>query len=239
MNDPDFDPYLPPRAPVGKQRPEMFGTAEAIDGNPWLTIWTRPRGTIRSIVDTDPTRSVVVLAMIYGISSTLSRALQNDQGDKLSLPAIIGLALIGGSIGGVIGNYVVGALVRWVGGWFGGVASSEECRAAMAWGSVPHVVNLALMAVLIVVFGQDLFKAAALEGVGNEKAILLIGVGLAQITIGIWSAVLSIKCVAEVHRFSAWKALGTFLLMFLVLIGVILVIVMAVFALMAVMKVNP
>jgi hypothetical protein len=59
---------------------------------------------------------------------------------------------------------------------------------------------------------------------------------LAQIVLAIWSAVLTIKTVAEVHRFSAWKALGTFLLLSLVAIGIILLIVVGVLGLTSIMK---
>ena len=237
MHDPDFDPYLPPRAPVKLMPSKALGT-DAIEGNPWVTIWTRPRGTIRGIVDVDPARSVTLLAMLYGIGSTLGRALQRDAGDALSLPAIIGLALIGGSIGGIIGNRIAGALVRRAGGWIGGVGTAQECRAALAWGAVPNVVNLVLMLGLIGVFGNDLFRATGLQAAGTERGILLLGVSLAQLVLGVWSTVLTIKCVAEVHRFSAWKGLGTFLLIMLVVLGIILAIVLAVVALTAVMKVR-
>ncbi len=224
MHDPDFDPYLPPRAPIGFAKSKAFGT-DHVEGNPWLTMWTRPRGTIRMIVDTDPSRSVILLAVIYGISSTLSRSMQKDTGDVLPLPALLGLAFIGGSIGGIIGNWICGALVRWTGSWLGGVATLDECRAAIAWGSVPHAVNLGLMLVLLLVFGQDLFRSTGLDDVGMGKGVLLIAVGLTQVTLGIWSAVLNVKAVAEVHRFSAWKGLGAFLLVGLLFLGVVVLIV--------------
>src|SRR5258708_2429942 len=112
MHDPDFDPYLPPRAPVGTLRKKPAGT-ESVEGNPWLTVWTRPRGTIRSIVDSDPSRSVILLSVIAGITSTLGNAISKDSGDQMSLSFIIGLALIGGSIGGIFGNLLFGALFRW------------------------------------------------------------------------------------------------------------------------------
>jgi hypothetical protein len=241
MTDPDFDPYLPPQAPVGFKATTEF-TTDAIEGNPWAAIWTRPRATIRGIVDTYPSRCVTLLAMIYGISSTLNSALQReserDEGNATSLPAILGLALIAGSIGGVIGNLIMGALVRWTGSWIGGVASAQECRAAIAWGSVPQAVNLALVLGLIGVFGNDLFRSVDLEATGRGKAAILIAVGLAQIVLGIWSAVLTVKCIAEVHRFSAWKSLGALLLVGLVFLGAILIIVLVVFALMVIMNVR-
>ncbi len=174
MQDPDFDPYLPPRAPIGFAKPMPSGK-DSVEGSPWLTIWTRPRGTIRAIVDTDPTRSVLLLAMIYGISSTLSRSMQRSPGDYLSLSVLLILALAGGSLSGIIINYLMAALVRWTGSWIGGVASVIECRAALAWGAVPMAVNLVLMLGLIAIFGQDLFKSGGLDDVGMTKGAVLFG----------------------------------------------------------------
>jgi len=54
-------------------------------------------------------------------------------GDELSVPIIFIAALIVGSIGGVISLYIGGAILRWTGSLFGGQATSEEVRAAIAW----------------------------------------------------------------------------------------------------------
>jgi Yip1 domain len=239
VHDPDFDPYLPPAATIGYAKPKTPNSAtEAVGGNPWLTVWTRPRGTIRAIVDTDPSRSVLPLAMIYGISSTLGRSMQKSPGDVLSLPVVLGIALIGGSIVGIIWIYIMAALVRWTGSWLGGRATLDECRAAIAWGSVPSAVNLALMLGLIGVFGHDLFRTTGLDDVGMTKGVILLVVGLGQVVIGVWAAILTVKTVAEVHRFSAWRSLSAFLLIVAVMLGVIVAIVLAVFALRASMG-NP
>jgi len=39
--------------------------------NPWLSIWIKPRATIRWIVNTDPTQQVILLAALGGIAQTL------------------------------------------------------------------------------------------------------------------------------------------------------------------------
>jgi Yip1 domain len=223
MHDPDFDSYLPPRAPVGNLRKKSAGT-ERVEGNPWLTIWTRPRGTMREIVETDPSRSVMLLAAISGVNSTLSRLINKNMGDQMTLPMIIAIALIGGSIGGIISNLLCGALFRWTGSWLGGVANYEETRAAIAWGGVPNAVILAAMIGLTIVFGHELFTLNGMPGGRMSKAYVLIGNGSLQVVLGIWAIVLSIKCLAEVHRFSAWSALGSVILAIFALLGILIVI---------------
>jgi Yip1 domain len=234
VHDPDFDPYLPPRAPVGFSKPEKTrggNHAEHVDGNPWLTMWTQPRGTIRTIVDTDPSRSVLVLAMIYGFSSTINQWLSMNTSDTVPLPLLLGIALVVGAIFGVIGNWVAAVLVRWTGSWLGGMATLQECRAAIAWGSIPCLANLAIMLGLTAVFGHGLFRSGGIDDDKMAHAILLMTVGLGQITLGIWMLVLTLKAVGEVHEFSAWKALGAFILVGLVLAGIIFgIIVMGIMA---------
>ncbi len=135
----DFNPYEPPR--IESEVPKTKAThSRGIDlsvENPFLTIWTRPRATIRGIVDTNPFLHVVPLAMIGGIVQTLDRAIQQNAGVTLSLQAILALAVFLGPIGGLIGLFVGGWLTRTTGRWLGGRATPEQMRAAIAWASLP------------------------------------------------------------------------------------------------------
>lgn len=151
----------------------------------------------------------------------------NSPGNKLSFGAVLIVLVLGGSIGGIIGNFLAAALIRWTGSWLGGRADFDECRAALAWASVPQVVNIALMLLLLCVIGEGLFKSDGLEGAEPWKGLLLVAVGVTQIVLGCWMIFLILKTVAEVHRFSAWKSLGALLLAALVFVAVIMVIVLA------------
>jgi hypothetical protein len=114
----------------------------------------------------------------------------------------------------------------------GGKATSEQVRAAIAWGSLPTIVSLVVWVPQLILFDQELFTQATprLEAHPLLAAILL-GFGLIQVALGIWSLVLVVKCLAEAHQFSAWRALAAlflgslvvaapFLCLALVLIGV-------------------
>lgn len=50
--------------------------------NPWFSTWVKPRETMRWIVDTDPTRQVVLLAVLGGIAQFLDRACQTLQSTR-------------------------------------------------------------------------------------------------------------------------------------------------------------
>jgi hypothetical protein len=194
--------------------------------SPFLSIWVKPRETIRRIVDTDPTQHVVLLAMLAGIGQALDRASSRNTGDSLPLVAILAVCIIAGPIGGIISLYLSGALFRWTGSWLGGQASSEEVRAAIAWSSVPTIFILPLWIPELLIFGEELFTSSTPRMEANPLlAIILLGFLLIEIVVGVWAFVVLLQSLGEVHRFSAWKAFGAVILGILVVLVPILCIV--------------
>lgn len=176
--------------------------------NPWVSIWTKPRGTIRWIVETDPTRHVVLLAVVGGIANSLSNFELMNLGDFLPLPFMLIFSIVAGTIGGLLYLYIAGAILRWTGSWFGGEATSEEVRAAIAWSSVPAIWGLILWALGLILLWEELFTIPILPYPNPSKIYLFYGFYWVRAGIVIWSAIVFYKCLGEVHRFSAWKALG-------------------------------
>jgi len=183
--------------------------------SPFISIWVKPRATIREIVDTDPTKYVLLLSALSGVSQALDNASRQNAGDSLPLIVIFITCFLLGPIGGIISLYIGGAIFRWSGSWFGGRATSEEVRAAIAWSSVPAIIiSLPVWVILLLLYGQENFTRATPRMDANPTLALFISLPLlfATITAGIWSLVLLIKCVGEVHRFSAWNALAAIIL---------------------------
>jgi len=159
-------------------------------------------------VDYDPSHQVAILAVLAGIGQALDRASSRNLGDALSLPVILIICAVAGPIGGFISLYVGGALLRWTGSWLGGQAYSEEVRAALAWSSVPTVFSQALWIPELILVGKEMFTSATPRTDANPLlAVFLLGVVGVQIVLGIWALVILLKCLGEVHRFSAWRAL--------------------------------
>ena len=200
----------------------MDAVAQVKSFHPWVSIWIKPRETIRCIVSTDPTRQVILLAALGGIAQSLDRAASEYFGDKLSMPVLLIMILALGPIGGVISLYILGALFRWTGSWFGGDATTEEVRAAIAWSNVPIIWALLLWIPKLALFGEELFKSATPRMDANLLLIILLFIfGIVELVIGIWTFIVFLKCLGEVHRFSVWKALGAVLVPSLVLIGIV------------------
>lgn len=178
--------------------------------NPWFSIWVRPRGTIRQIVDSNPDHHVLLLAILSGIFRALDNATEQELGDDLSILAIIVMSLVFGSIGGLLSLYVGGAVFRWSGSLFGGVAPSEHVRTVIAWSSVPDVVLLIIFIPIIIIFGSDWFSSSPTFMDESEILSFLLVGGLAFLGLALvlWRAFLFVKCLAEVHKFSAWRGLA-------------------------------
>lgn len=199
---------------------EEITASQQSNHNLFLSIWVRPRGTIRQIVDSDPEKYVIILAVISGIFQALDRASERALGDSMSLIGILLLSLCLGALGGVFSLYVGGALFRWSGSLFGGVADSIHVRAALAWSSVPDIVLLIVYIPVIIIFGRNWFTSSS-EWMDAEESLFLAVVCLlatAGLILVVWKAFILIKCLAEVHSFSAWRSIASIIVGFLVII---------------------
>lgn len=181
---------------------------------PWLAIWTKPRTTIRSIVDSDPTRNFVPLAALGGVFQALGQASAAKIGDSRGLLQVLAICTILGPIAGIIGIYVFAFIVRMISRLLGGTASLDETRAAIAWSNVPVVAALGLWTVQIVVFENENFTTETpwIDSMAGNQLFLafsILGVCLYWIA-RLWGILIGIACVAEVNRFSVLKAMVAF-----------------------------
>jgi hypothetical protein len=187
---------------------------------PWISIWTRPRATLRRILEGDPLRSVYFLAALGGVAGAVNLATTSGFGDTLPVAATIAVALLGGALGGILSLFIFTGLVRVAGRWLGGRGATHEIMAALAWANVPTIAGLLLWLPRAVFLGEEMFRSVPWSLEGNPPASLFFALlELARALVDFWGLVITLKCVAEAHRFSAWRALGT-----LLLVGVMLIV---------------
>jgi hypothetical protein len=193
----------------------------------WFTIWYRPRATIRRIVETNQRKFVLLIAWLVGAFAALNMQVMAA---RIDLPANVyhlsrfGPIAIFAFISGVLSIvtlYGLAALYRWAGAILGGSATAIEVRAALAWAQVPglYLVVVTIVATALGLYTPDVPPAAS--PAWWFRAI-----------VGIWVFVILLKCLGEVHHFSAWRALGAILLgtlaMFVVALGLLIAIWLAV-----------
>lgn len=182
--------------------------------NPWKTIWFRPRATIRALVNHDPTQNVDRLAILIGITQVVE---QNSAGNGTFQSALVTLAIAAvlGPLLGLLGIRISGAVSGWIGRKLGGTATNDEVRAAFAWSAVPRIAALPLQILFLLTLP---FFSATNPAIG----LLLVGLGGVLTILGLWELVLTVATLAEVHRFSIWRAIGTIFLPFVVIGGIAL-----------------
>jgi Yip1-like protein len=185
--------------------------------NSWFTIWYEPRATIRRIVDTDAHRFVVGIAFVSGAMAAIYSQVAVSTASVSSLPHLPRFGTIGLAVGTIISGvlsiislYGLAALYRWSGHILGGTATRVEMRSALAWAEVPGL-YLGLANIVAALIGFD--APGAPSAWSGSQVVDSIA--------GIWIFVISLKCIGEVHRFSAWRALGAIILGFLAMVAVV------------------
>lgn len=174
----------------------------------WLSIWVRPRRTIRQIIDHNPTQAVNLLGALTGIYRLLNQAAKRSWGDTMPIGEILIFAIIIGSVFGNLALSIEAQLFRWIGKKLGGKASAAQVRAAVAWSSVPEATILVLFCPLTIMYGRKYFSSS-IDWLTPMIYYLILGMGLLGLLLLIWRSVLTIICLAEVHEFSIWKSLMT------------------------------
>lgn len=210
------NPYQSPTAePEGEGHGMLTRSDQPL--NPWFSIWTKPRATMRQILDTDPNRMIWVLASITGIGQVFQNASGSGYTGLRSVMIWLAVSVVTGPIVGIVVLLVSAFLFRHTGNWLGGVGDYVSVRSAVAWSYVPGIWAMVLLVPFYGILGTDLLSAGSWPaGYAGVVAAVVFAVGTA---IGIWHMVITLKCVGEAHQFSAWRALGTMIVAGLMIAG--------------------
>lgn len=180
-------------------------------------MWTKPRETIRAIVQSNPKFRIFCLAGIYGFPLMLHLSQSGSLSESVSLPIIFILALLLAVPVGMISFTISSALVYWVGKLLKGEGSFLGIRAAIAWSNVTNIGTILTWLLLIGAFGSQLFFRGFTEmPFRGTAAIYANSAFLAQAVLSVWSFVLLIRGLQEVQKYSVWKAIVNIVLPFVI-----------------------
>jgi len=207
--------------------------ARLIDSN-YARILISPRITLRIIVDRDPRQRVIALAIIGGLVGALAAVVQfrSPEAFRIGARAIAAIPpttlhririsqVVVSPFLAVAFLYINGTLLRWSGGLLGGTAKSVEVRAALGWATVPSI----LTGLVLIAFA--LIDPPAAIPANPHFTIALLAhdwprLALAAV-LGLYALIISVNCLAEVHRFSAWRGLAAWAIEKLLLAGLFIV----------------
>ena len=177
--------------------------------DPLFAIWTQPRTTIHRVVDR-PVLQVLLLAIVGGVYMGLSRAAGRGMGDLHPADPFLAvlLVVVFSALLSIPLLYLLARVLRWTGGLLHGQADDNEIRAAIAWSNVPLLAGLALLALQLPIFGEDLFLSSK-PRIEADRAlqIALLGFGVLRLVLQVWGVVIFVMALAEVQRFAVWQAI--------------------------------
>lgn len=180
----------------------------------WKSICLNPKTTIRWIVDNEPRKHLLRLLALGGIAHALSYASAMNLGDMMSIGDILALCLLAGPLSGFVALSLGGWVLNWIAKRMGGVASLHETRMAMAWSWVPIIYLLPLWGIKYILFREELFQADKSFLQSQTLLNTLYGLfGFVDFVVSILGLYILFSALAEVNRFSVWRALGSYLLM--------------------------
>lgn len=235
------DPFGQPVNPYASPQSTEYLGGEGDDGlfaktpfdqqmNPWTSIWTQPRATIRYLLES-PERVhfwqlMIVGGVAYGMQQLFSQtefwladALATEPTERVGyfVGMVLGASLVG-LVVWVIFIYLLAWLYAITGRWLRGVGTPRELRVALAYSYIPNIwlTPLYFIAVLLLAFG----------GLGVDLNPLIVGIGLLVLPLSIWLLVIICKAIGEAHQFSAWRGFGTTMLAGLLLalaVGVVMI----------------
>lgn len=201
--------------------------------NPFRSVWTSPRETIRQIVDGGSKRYLFLIPAVAGAVQAASSVL-GDRADFQAVGIPLAAALVGalvvGALFGFVGLWLGSLLVYWVGKLLSGRATRLAVRVALTWGYVPVLAATVVTGVLGAVVGLLVADKVNPENVGSLSAVVPLMVGasvfmIITVVANVWATVITSKMVAEVQGFqSAWKGFLNLILPGLVIVVPIILI---------------
>ena len=187
--------------------------------NHWSNIWFHPKETIRNIIDTNPSQSLVLLATLGGISQSLSSASSLGLGKMLSINEIFMFAIFSGPLSGFFYLFVVGWLLHQVLTRMGGEAKITETRVVLAWSWVPLVSTLPLWGVKYILFREEFFLPEKPFMEAHPVLSFLNGlIYFVDFALVIWTMVILIAGLTEAHKTPVGKTVGAFIVMNLIVL---------------------
>lgn len=185
--------------------------------SPFISVWTQPGSTIEQIAASRPTRLFYPLAAAWGASYNLSLGIQNgisaealSEAEITSTWAIVAINLVFGTVFGIAGLWLVSFFFAWIARLLGGSGRAREVRTVLAWSSVPHIPNLALAVVVLLIGGMTVLTASHPRGTSASGHPLRVLFLLSSSVLQIWGLVISVAGMKVIMGINTLRAIGVF-----------------------------
>lgn len=194
---------------------ETIGTVGETEeiSNPFLSIWSYPRETIRFVLERDLLLQAHLFAGAWGVSQSLHLLFRHGIEPTSGTPlwSILGTNIVLGAVYGEASILVFSWLMSKFSKLFGGGGTSRAGQIAIGWSSLPHLFGLVLIP-LMLFFPETFlyFDGSPLSENPALKYRMLYQLG--HFVVGIWVIVISVTAISETFRLSIARSLGCILL---------------------------
>lgn len=193
--------------------------------NPFTAIWTRPRETVRYVIEEKGSNFSFLLLVLSGFVAVLIGNQGTEQG--FPLLGVLLMALVVGPLAGLVGTAVASGIYLLVGRLFKGQATYKEMFRAVLTSQIiqiwliPIVISWMFLSP-VTYFLQE--GELPFENAGPLSIVLTFVLSF----FSIWTFVVQCKAVGEAHRFSAWKGFFVIIIPAILFIGIIVAIIAAI-----------
>ncbi len=184
--------------------------------NPWFTMWTRPRQTIRTLLHAKFKISMYSLAALYALQGFFYYANYDSAGISFPFYVILIGALILCPFLGFIWIHFSSWIFHFTGRWLEGKAPRSHLQVAIVWSKIPILINLFLWLVFLIAYPNYVFILDA----GGLSSVFM---NLCSLISSIWSLVLLIQSLREVQSFSISRSIFNIFLAWIIFSGLIIV----------------
>ncbi|NLY88952.1 MAG: YIP1 family protein [Firmicutes bacterium] len=177
--------------------------------NPFISIWLKPRNTIAGIVQRDSSYMVNFITNMLVVLPAI-RVSISDFTDFPNFILELSLNIIFGAISILIGLYLWGCLITFVGQKIGGKGIYKDVAAVVVWSIVPllFLELFHIMAMIVI---------RTIPGIVNKGSILVYR-SITGLMI-LWSLVIGVNGLSEVHKIPLGKSFWCLLISFLIAVA--------------------
>ncbi|ANU09710.1 hypothetical protein A1A1_15783 [Planococcus antarcticus DSM 14505] len=193
--------------------------------NPFTAIWTRPRASVRYVIEEKASSFTFLLIVLSGFVGGLLSSLDSEQ--FLPVGGIFLLALLGGPIGAVVSTAIGSGIYLLVGRLFKGEATYTEMFRAVLTGQIPQIWLFPMLVFWMLLFPETYFLQSGEMPFEDGDLLSLLFILILGI-VSIWTFIVQCKAVGEAHRISAWKGFFIIVIPATVFIVIIVAIIAAV-----------
>ncbi|MCM3610019.1 YIP1 family protein [Planococcus sp. MERTA32b] len=185
--------------------------------NPFISIWTKPRLTVRQVMEEQNSRLIFLLLVLSGYMSILTGALDTDFSDSFGIWSLVLGGLIFSPLVAAIGNMIGAIITLWIGKIFKGTGTYDELFRALLAGQIPQIWLIPVLLLWIFLWPTSYFTVSVDAYTGSDLVLNSI-LSFILFVISIWTFVVQSKAVGEAHGLSAWKGAAIILIPLLTII---------------------